>query len=360
MGIPSGYRPELDGVRTFAIVGVLLFHAALISPIRLLGGEFGVDLFFVLSGLLITTLLLQEHERTGTISLGRFFMRRVLRLLPALVAMLVVGGVVASIVDANSRTMSYPKAALAAFFAVGNWFQGSGPKLGILTHTWSLAIEWQFYLAWPTALYLALRRGAKPHHLAAVAALGAVGVAFLRAVVYHKIGTDEALYWTITRCDGVLAGSALALAIASDGRIVRVLRHTGLALTGAVGAAVGIAVLRADRALMYDGGLLVLIACFVVVVGHIAVRSDGVIARFLRVPPMPQLGRISYGVYLYHVIVYSPIRHDPTKRSIGWAAFGIAVTIVVAAVSYAVVELPALRLKDRLRGVRLRRSPAPA
>ncbi len=356
----SGYRPELDGLRTFAIVGVLLFHAALISPIRFLGGEFGVDLFFVLSGCLITTLLLREHERTRTIALGRFFMRRVLRLIPALTALLILGGVIASIIDANRTGLSYPQSAVAAFLAIGNWFQGTTMKLGLLTHTWSLAIEWQFYLLWPAALFLALRRGVEPRVLAIIAGAGAVLVAIARVGLYHRIGHDPALYWTISRCDGVLLGSALALAISAPGRLTRALERTDVAVLATLGSAMGVAVLRADRPLMYDGGLSVLIVCFAVVVGHVAVRADGPIARALSVPPLPHLGRISYGVYLFHVPAFAIIRDDPAKRSVAWAFVGIAVTIVAALVSYAVIETPALRLKDRLRVVRDRRAAAPA
>lgn len=355
----TGYRPELDGLRTFAIVGVLLFHAALISPIRLLGGEFGVDLFFVLSGCLITTLLLREHGRTRTIALGRFFMRRVLRLIPALVLLLVAAGVVASIVDANRNGLPYPQAAIAAFFAVGNWFQGTTMKLGILTHTWTLAIEWQFYLLWPVVLFVALRRGIGPRQLAIFAATSAVLVAIVRAVLYHRVGHDPALYWTIARADGVLLGSALALAISAPGRLARLLQRLDLVLVAVVGSAVGVAVLRADRSLMYDGGLFLLVVCFAIVVGHVTVHQEGPMAKVLSVPPLPQLGRISYGIYLFHVPMYALVGDDPSRRSVTWAFIAIAATIVVALVSYLVVETPALRLKDRLRVVRGRAtSPA--
>ena len=355
-GAGAGYRPELDGIRALAVVGVMLFHASGRLPFRLLGGAQGVDLFFVLSGLLITTLLLQEYDRTTTIDLPAFYFRRVLRLLPAFVVFLAGAALVADVVH-SQRGLAFGPAAAVSFLNIGNWFQASERKLGILTHTWSLSIEWQFYVFWPLTLAVALKRRIALRRIAIAAALAAVAVAIARALVYRRFGTDPAMFWTFTRADGVLIGSALALALAGGGRVGTLLKRQEIGFVGALGAGIGLANFSVVNSTAFNGGLFFLVLCFAVVIGHVTVRTDGVAARILRTPGAPLLGRLSYAVYLFHVPVYLVFFHNRSHTGIGWVALAMLTTVALAGVSFVAVERPALRLKSRLRTWRAGRPP---
>src|SRR5882672_8926270 len=147
-----GYRPSLDGVRAIAILAVLACHCEWLQS-----GYLGVDVFFALSGFLITSLLLEEYTATGTITLRWFYARRALRLLPALLGLLVVGtSVILFTVPAEYGPLALHEAA-AVLFYVANWAWLIGLPLGLYGHTWSLAIEEQFYMLWPLALLGLLR-----------------------------------------------------------------------------------------------------------------------------------------------------------------------------------------------------------
>src|SRR3989442_13537110 len=147
-----GYRPALDGLRAVSVLAVMLHHSGL-----LVGGWLGVDVFFALSGFLITTLLIEEHRRTGVIGLKRFYVRRALRLLPGLLALVIVVGVI-TIADPASVDLAAILLRLAAvLFYVANWAIMAGFGLYPFAHTWSLAIEEQFYALWPLALLVLLR-----------------------------------------------------------------------------------------------------------------------------------------------------------------------------------------------------------
>ena len=153
-----GYQPALDGIRGVAIGGVLLSHATGIA-----GGALGVDMFFVLSGFLITTLLLQEWDADGAVSLRSFYVRRALRLLPALGAYvavvlgMVVFGAASGLLGRHALDVALT-GAFGTVFYLSNFLKAAGLDLGLFTHMWSLAEEEQFYLLWPIALVLCLRR----------------------------------------------------------------------------------------------------------------------------------------------------------------------------------------------------------
>ena len=160
-----GYLPGLDGIRAIAIVAVLLFHGA-IGPFP--GGFLGVDVFFVLSGFLITSLILEELDRSTTVNFGRFYLGRARRLLPALLLMLLVVGIAVCLVYRDAA-YQYARDALASAFYVNNWwyinqhlsyFQAMG-RPPLLQHLWSLAVEEQFYLIWPAIAFVAC--SSEPH-----------------------------------------------------------------------------------------------------------------------------------------------------------------------------------------------------
>jgi len=236
----SGYYPALDGIRAFAVAAVVLFHAGVTG---VSGGFLGVDTFFVLSGFLITSLLLTERLRTGRIGLTAFWMRRVRRLIPGLLVMLAATVMTGHYLLDGDELGLLRTDALAALGYVANWrmiFRGTGYVAATaipspLQHTWSLGIEEQFYLLWPVLVagllgWLAVRKAR--WILAICCAVGAIASAWLCAHLYQPDSISRAYYGTDTRAQALLVGAALAavLAPATAGPTVR--RRTGQRRTG--------------------------------------------------------------------------------------------------------------------------------
>jgi peptidoglycan/LPS O-acetylase OafA/YrhL len=396
-----GYRPALDGIRAFAVAAVVLFHAG-VGGIG--GGFLGVDTFFVLSGFLITSLLLAEHARTGSIRLTAFWARRARRLLPALLAMLA-ATVVAGHFLLDSDALGLLRTdALAALGYVANWrmiFRGTGYAAATaapspLQHTWSLGIEEQFYLLWPliAAGLLALLAARRARWaLLALCTGGAVASQVLCAHLYDPQSISRAYYGTDTRAQALLIGAALAaiLAPGTGGRELRQHRPSrriapavpgpavpgpavpgpavpglavpglavpglavpGLAVLGLAGAAGTLWLWHSttdDTALLYDGGLTVAALATALVIAHVIVCPRSVLARFLALTPLVWLGRISYGVYLWHWPLFTYVTADATGLS-RWPllAVRLAGTVGVAILSYVVIEQPIRRgALDRL------------
>jgi peptidoglycan/LPS O-acetylase OafA/YrhL len=349
----------LDGVRGLAVAAVLAFHGG-----QLRGGFLGVDAFFVLSGFLITALLLTEHAGTGRIGLGAFWARRARRLLPGLLAMLAVVLVVSRWLLPADELGALRADALAATGYVANWrlmdrggdyFAQTAPP-SPLQHTWSLAIEEQFYLVWPLLLLALLastrRDGPRGRRTVIVAAclVGAAASTIAGAALSRGSGTDRLYYGTDTRAVALLIGCALAASLI--GRPAAEGRHRllgGLALLGAAVTA-GLWV-SADGGApwLYRGGLLAAALAVAAVIAH-AVRSPhSPTARVLAVAPLVWLGRISYGVYLWHWPLFQWL--DQERAGIGGLpllGLRCAATLAVATVSYVAIERP-LRTAPWLR-----------
>jgi peptidoglycan/LPS O-acetylase OafA/YrhL len=357
---PPGYKPEFDSIRAIAILLVLFFHtqSQWFAWLQADGGFLGVDVFFVLSGFLITSLLVNEFSETGSISARTFYARRALRLLPALALALTVGALVTYRYGNAAGNMPYPHAALATLLFSANWFSA---KLGALTPMWALGLEEQYYLLWPGVLWIALRRGVRPLWLAAMSAAGAVTVAAVRSVAYHSSTAPDSWGpmsihgWT--RADGVFIGSALALIMASSGaaQFKVLLRSRPLASAAAVCA--GALLVRADLhdRTTYDG-IFLLNCCTALIIGHLFVDARSPASRVIRMQPLPSIGRISYGLYIFQgpmIVVGSQTSIRTLSVVVMWTG-----TFVLAIASYFVVERPALALKSRLvrRGVRRRRT----
>ena len=211
-----GYRPALDGLRGIAILAVLAIHTHHIFGWPLLkGGNVGVDIFFVLSGFLITALLVQEWGETGTISLKSFYWRRALRLVPALLLLLValyfLSDLLLSTVEANETRRAMPVAFVYASDLALAFFN---IRLGALQHTWSLAIEEHFYLIWPLVLVAGLKLGIGKKRLVMITLLLALASALQRAVL-HQVGASpvRTYYGFDTRADGLLIGCAMGLCV---------------------------------------------------------------------------------------------------------------------------------------------------
>ena len=341
------HQPALDGLRGAAVAGVLLFHAG-----HLRGGYLGVDAFFVLSGFLITSLLLVERARSGGIGLGAFWARRARRLLPALFAVLAFVALYALVIASADERASIRADALATLGYVANWraifsgadywalFRSPSP----LEHTWSLAIEEQFYLLWPL---LVVAVAAAPRRVLLLASgLGLASFIAMQAL-YDPASPSRAYYGTDTRLASILVGAALAAwsvmrpPVAGGKR--RVLLE--IAAIGAVGLlAYAWCRVEGSSTVLYRGGLFVTAIAVAVVIAAGVHPVRGPVQRALSFRPLCALGLISYGVYLWHWPIY--VWLDETRTGIdGWplVALRIAVTVGVATISYFVLEQPIRR-----------------
>jgi len=366
----STHVDALDGVRAVAVSAVLFFHQGLSWA---QGGFLGVEAFFVLSGFLITSLLLTEWRGSGRISLRHFWARRARRLLPALFVVVAACAIYERVAGPTRAVPDFGSDVLATALYVANWHQiwtGSGyfAQTGLvspLQHTWSLAIEEQFYLIWPLVLVFLLRLTRNVRVLFGVTVLGAIASALEMAWLYGSdgAGLNRVYYGTDTRAQALLAGAALAMAVHLRASAPTGSRHGRLrpALPAAVGV-LGIAGLlaamdlaRATSTWLFRGGFLAVDASVLAVI--IAVTSPSPVfspaRRLLETWPFRKLGLISYGVYLWHFPLFLWLTTQST--GLGGAAllalrFGS--TLVVSVVSYVVIEQP-IRMR-RVHGWRLR------
>jgi peptidoglycan/LPS O-acetylase OafA/YrhL len=347
---PRVYLGGLDGLRAVAVIGVLAYHAGVAG---VGGGLLGVDVFFVLSGFLITTLLVAERQRRGSISLSRFWCRRARRLLPALLIMLTLVAWCGRWFGVDSLSQLRGDA-LSTLLYVANWhyvlanqsyFVHFGAPSPLL-HTWSLAVEEQFYLVWPLVAVLALRRWGG-RGLAAVAGSGVVVSAGLTAALYAAGTNVSRLYYgTDTRAQELMVGCLLALVVPRMRARVTASAPARRALAGAGLAGAGVLAwalhaVGGQGSFLYDGGFLVVALATAAVVAVAACRPDGPGARALAVPPLRYIGRISYGLYVYHWPLFLILDHAHTGLvGVPLLAVRLVVTLVVAALSFHLVEEP--------------------
>jgi len=378
------YRPALDGIRAVAVLLVLLHHARVPG---FDGGFLGVDVFFVLSGFLITTLLLLEgsDEGGGRIDLAAFWARRVRRLLPAmLLVVLAVAAYAAWLAPETTRARLGADGAATLAYVANWWYLASGTDYfagyadpSPLLHTWSLAVEEQFYLLWPLTVAAVLavgrrwRRRLAPGATApSAAAMGLLvtGIAVSAALTWWSTGgaagsdgvdPSRAYYGTDTRAQELLAGALLAWAAlragwwrdraAGPSASSSPKAWTAAATVGAAVLAGAVVAVRDPAGWLHTGGYLLVSAASVALIGAAAHPDGGAVAWLLSRPVLVRLGVISYGVYLWHWPVFVVLTPDRTGlQGLALAATRIAVTLAVASASYRWVERPA-------RGVDLRR-----
>jgi len=349
--MPSfGHQPALDGLRGVAVVLVLLFHAGL--P-WLSGGYLGVSVFFTLSGYLITSLLLTEHARSGRVSLGAFYGRRMRRLLPAstlCVALIIaarafgafsqVEGLRGDMVGALLQSFNWVK--LAKGQSYGNLFLGG---ISPLEHYWSLAIEEQFYWIWPALILGLLTIGSR--RFAACVVVGLFVALSVTAVAIAGIFGPDAAYWaTPARLPEVLAGSVLAFLLSGVRRVPTEARWLAVPSLGLI---VLLSMrLPSDSGPAYEGALPLFAMLATVLI--YSLQAPGPIRSVLSTRPLVTIGKVSYGLYLFHWPVFVLMRErgwDLTEPVELTAA--LAITAGLSAVSYRVIETPIRRARIRPR-----------
>ena len=353
-----GYLPGLDGVRALAVLGVLLYHGDL-TWMR--GGYLGVDVFFVLSGFLITTLIVEEFSRSGRVDFKQFYIRRARRLLPALLLVLVVVGALTAFIYRDSAA-SFRADALASLFYVTNWwyivadhsyFEAIG-RPAFLQHLWSLAVEEQFYLIWPAIAVVLLRwRGRRGVFWVALGGsiLSTVWMIFLSVSNGFPLEADpsRAYFGTDTHIMGLLLGAALAM-VWRPGRLSTRLTVGAQAIITAVGVIALLSIVwffwqvGEYSPFMYRGGFLIL-SILVCILIATASHPGAPFGRMIGSQPWRYIGQRSYGLYLWHwpiFVITRPVLDVPLD---GFAnlVLRLGLTFVVAELSYRYVEIPIRR-----------------
>ena len=393
------YVPGLDGLRAIAVLAVIVYHA---NSSWLGGGFLGVEVFFVISGYLITLLLIAERERTGTVALGNFWLRRARRLLPALFTLLVGTVTYCALFDAD-RLGKLRGDVVAGVFYVSNWFQvwtgssyTSGAEFAPLRHLWSLAVEEQFYIVWPLVMFVLLRR-LRPRSLPVIGAFFttvAVVIGFWAAAMYrdgaidsfaktpgqyvtlfgrHVLRTDLLYLGTLSRATGLLLGAALAtvwrpwaIRRGEAGRSATALDVVGLGGLVALGfmcwrfrdAVVVANVGTTGYAMLYRGGLVLVAIATIATIATVTHPRSNLGRWVIGTPPLVWIGKRSYGLYLYHWIVFQAHRKS-AGRALDLREFAalMAITLVITEISYRFVETPIRTgtAKARFREWRARR-----
>jgi peptidoglycan/LPS O-acetylase OafA/YrhL len=348
----SGNVPALDGMRGLAVLAVMLTHAIYGAP-RLQGGSIGVDIFFVLSGFLITYLLVREYDHNSQqISFGKFYARRALRLGPALLALLLAVTIWGWVFFERESAQSNLNDALITLFYAANWaraFEIHPPQL--LGHAWSLSIEEQFYLLWPVILLLLLRGIRSRMRIVYLIGAGAIASWMLRVWMAIDGASINRLYNGLdTRADTLLVGCGLGVLLASnlirdDARPAIAARLKPLAPVSAAVFATIVLYANWQSPHMYYWLFAVVEVLVALLILQIFVADSSATKTFFSLRPLVWVGTISYGLYLWHYPIYVLLKgYGMTHKGI---VFGTVLTFSIAAVSYYAMEKPILRFKDR-------------
>ncbi|HET8601463.1 MAG TPA: acyltransferase family protein [Segeticoccus sp.] len=350
----------LDGLRALAILGVLVYH---LRSDSLPGGYLGVDVFFVVSGFLITTLLLRELRDRGRLDLPHFWLRRARRLLPALV-LVVVCSIVLGFAVGDDLLVHIARQTVGALTFSNNWveiaagssyFAHTSPLL--FMNFWSLAVEEQFYLFWPLALALILALARSTAVRVRIALLLAAASALAMAVIFQVGGDATRVYYgTDTHLFGLMIGAALAFTWAAPERPLESRRWQRVRMPVAAVSLVGLLalmrVLDQPSGFTFRGGILL---ASLLTAGLIAalLGPDSLLRRALDLPPLVWVGQRSYGIYLWHwpmiLVVTAALPATTADSAMSWTGRGLAValTLVLSWASYRWLEVPVRRLGFR-------------
>lgn len=352
------YIKGLDGLRAIAVIAVLAYH---LFPHALPGGYIGVDVFFVISGFLITTLLLTEKAKTGSIHFKKFWYRRARRLLPALFAVILVASAAALFIRGDIL-VDLGRYILGAATFSNNWMEISAGAnyfdantTHLFTNFWSLAVEEQFYVIWPVLLAGALGLSVvarKPFIGTVACIILATGSAVLMAIFFTGSNATRVYYGTDTHIFGLMVGGALAFwakSKVSDHALRRLAQPFSwlagkwlqvLGMTASVALILLMATMSDTLSIAYQGGLLlasILTAAVIVAV----VSKRGILQRILTTPILEWIGARSYGIYLWHWPLLV-LLDQALPRPIHWIIPGLTIigTLGFAAISYRYLEVP--------------------
>lgn len=342
MAQPRARRlPALDALRAVAVGTVIAYHAGMWG----VPADLGVSAFFVLSGFLITWLLLREFEGSGDASLRRFYLRRTLRIFPAYYVFLLLSYAVD-----HSRGGSWGRGlTLSAVGYAVNYFNAlHGEPITSITHAWSLAVEEQFYLLWPLIFLLLMRRGA--HRAVVALCTGIVAVVAWRSWLYLDVGTGSPYVNNAfdTRFDNLAVGCLTALCVGRPvfERFAQAAARTPLAPLATI-ALLAVSRILSAKAYHYSVGYTVDAILLAILVLQLLQLSGSALWAWLDWRPVRYLGALSYSLYLYHNWGLTAGQHVPGPPVLKLAG-GVGAALLLAAGSYHGIERPFLRLRDRL------------
>ena len=345
-----GYRPWLDGFRGLSILAVMAFNGHLSYA---QGGFIGVDLFFVLSGFLITSLLVQEYYRTSTISVRSFYYRRALRLLPALFALLLCYSAYAALFQPREKAIAEWKGVFYTLFYAANWAQigFKAGALGTLSHAWSLSVEEQFYILWPLILIVLLKVGKKSLIVAVLVLSAVASLAWTAWLWSHTPNYLRMYLGSDTRANELLIGCLTGFLVTwksfPQSKPIKFCLHVMSAIS-IVAILYAVYAARYYSGFVYNGGFtLISLGAAVIIIDMIVFPSF--LLRIFEIKPLVWIGKISYGLYLWHLPIFEVWRQTFEGRvsPFVFTALRLGSVLLVAATSYYVLEIPFLKLRRR-------------
>lgn len=363
----SRYITGFDGIRSLAVIGVILYH---LMPAQMRGGYLGVPVFFVVSGYLITDLLLQEWKQTGRIDIKQFYYRRMKRLYPALVTMLIGASAYITLFQRNLLN-NLRGNVISSLFYVNNWWQinhgmsyfdrfsGESP----FTHIWSLAVETQNYILWPIVFVLLMKLVKNKGKVF----LGIIGAAFLSAIlmaVWFVPGQDptRVYYGTDTRLFSILLGGALAFIWPSTRLKAKIPRQAkrilnGIGLGSLLLLVLAFLFMRDDWSFVYYGGMF-LVSLLSVLLVAITAHPGASWNRWLTNPVFSWIGKRSYGIYLYQfpVMIFYEAKVNVANHTFLHTIMEVILILFVTELSYRYVETPLRRFNYRRTFTSLKQS----
>ncbi|TDM02289.1 acyltransferase family protein [Macrococcus carouselicus] len=343
------YLPGLDGLRAIAVISIIIYH---LNPKFLPGGFLGVDTFFIISGYLITSILLREYEETGSLNLFKFYSKRIKRLFPAIWFLLITLFTYCVLFE-QSILFQLKKDIIAAFFYVSNWwyifddvdyFQALEPRP--LQHLWSLAIEEQFYIFFPVALLLLLKKFSRRTAIITFSVLAIISAVWMATLYYPGIQVSRLYFGTDTRLQTMLLGVLLAFIWPAS----RLKKNPPLSMKATI-SIVGILnfvillfsfnLVSESSGFLYQGGFFMLGLMTISTIAS-CVHPDSLLKSLLSLPLLTAIGRLSYSLYLWHYPIIVLVEHHFVKGQLPAYAYviEIALTVLFAWFSYHFIETP--------------------